>query len=148
MTFEEITKKMNLLEIEIDKQQKSIRSLSSQYVKMGVSPESQPELAALENSANLTLELWQKCKSVRDEMKRAKFELWQAAQEATKSKVFKNKFFVKRDYETSNLVFAIATNNPDPAIWAATMQDPAEFEETTNTSQLYIQAGVRFFGYL
>lgn len=148
MTFEEITKKMNLLEIEIDKQQKSIRSLSSQYVKMGVSPESQPEFAALENGANLTIELWQKCKSARDEMKRAKFELWQAAQEAAEKMVFRNKFFVKRDYETSNLVFAIATNNPDPEIWAATMQDPAEFEETTKTSQLYIQAGVRFFGYL
>ncbi len=62
--------------------------------------------------------------------------------------VFKNRFFVTRNYDTTNLVFAVATNNPDPAIWAATTQDPAQFEQTTKTTQLYIQAGVRYFGYL
>lgn len=148
MTFEEITEKMNLLEIEICQQQKNVGVLSAKYVDLGILPETQPDFLALETAANYTLDLWQKCKSIRDEMKKARFELWQEAQNEAKNMVFKNRFFVTRNYDTTNLVFAIAENNPDPEIWAATAQDPAQFEQTTKTTQLYVQAGVKYFGHL
>lgn len=148
MTFEDITEKMNLLEKEICEQQKAVGTLSTRYVDLGILPETQADFSALETAANYTLELWQKCKSIRDQMKKARFDLWQAAQNEAEKVVYRNLFFVKRDYETTNLVYAIATSNPDPETWAATNVEPGYFEQTTNTTQLYIQAGVRYFGYL
>jgi len=58
--------------------------------------------------------------------------------------IFKNKNFVKRDYEATNIVFCDAAIAPD-ANWIEC--DASEIEEA-NCTQLHTQAGVRYYGYL
>lgn len=149
MTFDEITSEMHEIERENLKYQKHLFLLGNDLKAEGKKKSDSEVYTFFEAYIEKILSRWQWAKSERDKRKK---ELFEAAMLEAKSEaenmVFKNRFFVTRDYETSNLVFAIATNNPDPEIWAATMQDPTEFKETTNTTQLYIQAGVRYFGYL
>lgn len=38
--------------------------------------------------------------------------------------------------------------NQAPETWAATNIEPGYFEQTTNTTRLFTQAGVQYFGYL
>lgn len=56
-------------------------------------------------------------------------------------KTFKNKHFIKRDYECTNIVFCEAEAAPD-ANWIEC--DPSE----NTLQQLWIEGGVRYFGYL
>ena len=57
---------------------------------------------------------------------------------------YKNKNFVKRDYECTNVVFCQA-DKPMPDNWAQC--NPEEIEQR-NCTQLYIENDVRYFGYL
>ena len=57
-------------------------------------------------------------------------------------KTFKNKNFVKRDYECTNVVFCQSKSNPNESNWE-------ECDESDiNCEQLYIIENVRYFGYL
>ena len=57
-------------------------------------------------------------------------------------KTFKNKNFSKRDYETTNVIFCQAEQAPD-ANWIECNEN-----EIGNCEQLWLQNGVRYFGYL
>lgn len=56
-------------------------------------------------------------------------------------KIFKNKNFKKRDYEQTNLVFCQAEKAPT--------ENWIECDESEiNCNQLWIENGVKYFGYL
>jgi hypothetical protein len=57
-------------------------------------------------------------------------------------KTFKNKNFTKRNYECTNVVFCQAETAPD-ANWVECNEN-----EIGNCQQLWLQNGVRYFGYL
>lgn len=57
---------------------------------------------------------------------------------------FKNTNFTKIDYECTNIVFCQAETKPGEN-WIEC--DPAEIEKS-KCKQLYIQNGVRYYGYL
>lgn len=59
-------------------------------------------------------------------------------------KTFKNKNFTKRNYECTNIVFCQAETAPD-ANWIEC--DSIELE-LTSCRQLWLQDGVRYFGWL
>lgn len=61
-----------------------------------------------------------------------------------KMKTFKNKQFKRRDYETTNVVFCQAESAPNDN-W---MECAADEMAKTTVSQLWIQGGVRYFGWL
>jgi len=58
-------------------------------------------------------------------------------------KTFKNMKFVERDYETTNVVYAKGDVAPEGNYWAETNE-----EVPSNMTQLYIQAGVHYYGWL
>lgn len=55
---------------------------------------------------------------------------------------FKNKHFTKRDYECSNIVACVAETAPDDNYV------PADATVLEGLTQLWIQSGVRYYGYL
>lgn len=57
---------------------------------------------------------------------------------------YKNKKFTKRDYDTTNVVFCQSIEPPDEN-W-----DKCHVREIDllRCTQLYIQAGIKYFGYL
>ena len=59
-------------------------------------------------------------------------------------KTFKNKNFTKRDYECTNIVFCQSEIAPNEN-WIEC--DEKEIQEL-KCSQLYTQAGVKYYGYL
>jgi hypothetical protein len=59
-------------------------------------------------------------------------------------KTYKNTYFVKRNYECTNIVFA-QTEGTMPAEWVEC--DEAEIA-ALKCDQLWKEAGVRYFGYL
>jgi len=62
----------------------------------------------------------------------------------TTMKTFKNINFKKRNYESTNVVFCQAENAPDEN-WV----ECEDIEiELAKCDQLYIQADVRYFGYM
>lgn len=61
-------------------------------------------------------------------------------------RIFKNKHFTKRDYERTNKVYCVAAEAPN-ANWVAT--DDTEIDiELQGMTQLYIEGGVKYFGWL
>ena len=70
------------------------------------------------------------------------------------SKVFKNTNFTKRDYETTNVVFASGENAPQGENWSEAANDDYYFDEYQNlyfhlnVTHLYTQDGIRYFGYM
>lgn len=58
-------------------------------------------------------------------------------------KTYKNPHFTKRDFETTNVVFAQTDGQP-PKGWVEC--DESEIAHL-RCSQLYMQAGIRYFGY-
>lgn len=61
-------------------------------------------------------------------------------------RTFRNNKFVKRDYESTNVVFCQATDKPEPKEnWS---ECPESEIKTRNCEQLWIQADVKYFGYL
>lgn len=67
------------------------------------------------------------------------------------SKVFKNKNFKKRDYECTNLVYAVGEKQPEGDFWVETKEFETvnnDIEFATNTTSLYVSNGIRYFGYL
>lgn len=71
-------------------------------------------------------------------------------------KVFKNAYFVKRDYKATNVVFAVTVDRPQmPAgNWIEAANDDYYFDEYENiyfhlnVTHLYTQDGIRYFGYM
>lgn len=60
-------------------------------------------------------------------------------------KTFKNKSFIKRNYETTNVIFCQNETNPNPNIW----EEVDEIEiELCGAYQLWIENDIRFFGFL
>ena len=60
-------------------------------------------------------------------------------------KIFKNKNFIARDYEITNVVFCEAKENPDESHW-----ELSSIEEVRkmNCGQLFFENGIRYYGYL
>ena len=66
-------------------------------------------------------------------------------------KVFKNKNFTKRDYECTNLVYAVGETQPEGDFWEETKEFESvdnDIEFATNTTSLYVSCGIRYFGYM
>lgn len=61
-------------------------------------------------------------------------------------RTFRNNKFVKRNYDCTNILFCQAKNKPEPKEnWYEC--DASEIEQR-NCTQLYVQAGIKYFGYL
>jgi len=66
---------------------------------------------------------------------------------------FRNKNFVKRDYECTNVVLAIADHTPDDGMEWEPISD-AQFEVAVSLTRfspmqlLYTQRGVQYYGWL
>ena len=67
-------------------------------------------------------------------------------------KVFKNKNFKKRDYETGSLVYAIGETDPEGDFWVESNDfhqiDGDIYFGISDVKHLYTSCGVRYFGYL
>ena len=68
------------------------------------------------------------------------------------TKVFKNKHFTKRDYECTNLVYAIGETQPEGDFWEET-NDYMEFDGDiylgkSDVQHIYTSFGIRYFGYM
>jgi hypothetical protein len=66
-------------------------------------------------------------------------------------KTFKNKYFTKRNYECTNVVFAQSETTPTHDTNGNLITDGrwVECREDENTcNQLFISGGVRYFGYM
>ena len=71
-------------------------------------------------------------------------------------KVFKNSDFVKRDYSSTNVVFAVTESLPQMQAenWVEAASDDYYFDEYENlyfhlnVTHLYTQDGIRYFGYM
>ena len=59
--------------------------------------------------------------------------------------VFKNKNFTKRDYEATNIVACVAEAAPQTS---DNRWQPADEAALNGLTQLWIENGVRFYGYL
>jgi len=59
--------------------------------------------------------------------------------------IYRNKYFTKRDYETTNIVACVADEVPpsNDGRWV-----PADESILTGLTQLWIERGVRFYGWL
>jgi len=67
-------------------------------------------------------------------------------------KVFKNKNFTKRDYECTNLVYAVGETQPEGDFWEET-NDYKEFDGDiylgkSDVQHLYTSCGIQYFGYM
>lgn len=60
-------------------------------------------------------------------------------------KTFRNKHFTKRNYDCTNVVFCQSLYNPDINNWVECTESEIA---TRQCYQLYIIAGVRYFGWL
>ena len=60
-------------------------------------------------------------------------------------KTFKNTAFKNRHYETTNIVFCQSEKAPEGNDWEECKEDDLS---ATNCTQIYMQAGVRYYGYL
>lgn len=58
------------------------------------------------------------------------------------TQIFKNKNFIKRDYECTNVVACISENAPNENYV------PAEEKILAGLTQLWVQDGVRYFGHM
>lgn len=56
---------------------------------------------------------------------------------------FRNKNYTKRNYECTNVICCQAEKKPETGDW-----QQCEDHEIKGLTQLFIQAGVRYFGYL
>jgi hypothetical protein len=60
-------------------------------------------------------------------------------------KTFKNKNFTKRDYEATNVVACVAEQAP---VTTDNRWQPANESVLDGLELLYVQAGVRYYGYM
>ena len=60
-------------------------------------------------------------------------------------KTFRNKNFIKRDYECTNIVFCQSLNNPDIKKWDECTESEIKIR---GCNQLYKQNDIIYFGYL
>ena len=67
--------------------------------------------------------------------------------DADRLQLFRNKHFVKRDYEATNIVSCLAESAPDEN-WVPTTHEELNAMLRSPLQPLYIQAGVQYYGYL
>lgn len=60
-------------------------------------------------------------------------------------KTFRNKNFIKRDYECTNIVFCQSLSNTDPPKWDECTESEIK---TRNCIQLFKENDIIYFGYL
>lgn len=64
-------------------------------------------------------------------------------------KVFRNKAYMERDYECTNVIYCESEENPDPAKWVEEHESTIRhFVNNHAGTHLYTQAGARYYGYM